>query len=196
MRSQDLKAFSTDELERLGYPALLSHILIGKEYRPLLMSSNLEMHREEWRKLLRKLIVNPPQDRSISERFHTQWHVSHHFIRELVDDDKLLTDVLWVWLPRYEGPGMTLYRGENIDRLDRGKIGSAWSDAEETASMFARGLNAVGEGGVILETVAPADAIIAGPSAHSANWLREREFTVDCRRLGEVKRTRRFPPIE
>ncbi|MGN6260293.1 MAG: hypothetical protein ACTHNO_06120 [Ralstonia sp.] len=135
-----------------------------------------------------------PKDHAIAERFHTQWHVSHHFIRELVDDDELLMDVAWTWLPRYKGPEMVLYRGENIDRLDRDRIGSAWSSKEETACMFARGLNAVGKGGVVLETTAPPEAIIAGPSSHSV-WLGEHEFTVDRRRLVEVKRKCHFPPV-
>lgn len=140
------------------------------------------------------LIACAPRDPAIADRFHTQWHVSHHFIRELVDDDELLTKMLWTWLPRYTGSQMVLYRGENIDRLERGRIGTAWSDKEDTARMFASGWNAVSKGGVILETIAPAEAIIAGPSAHSADWLGEREFTVDWRRLNEMKRSCYFPP--
>jgi hypothetical protein len=52
-----------------------------------------------------------------------------------------------------------LYRGEQIDRLERSRIGTAWSDKEENAQMSARGVNAVGKGGVIMETTAPANAI-------------------------------------
>jgi len=62
------------------------------------------------------------------------------------------------------------------------------------ARMFASGWNAEGKGGVILEAIAPAEAIIAGPSAHSADWLGEREFTVDWRRLYEIKRNCYFLP--
>ena len=46
---------------------------------------------------------------------------------------------------------MALYRGENIDRFEAGRIGTAWTDKEETAIMFARGLNAVGKGGMVLQ---------------------------------------------
>lgn len=52
----------------------------------------------------------------------------HFRLRELVDDDELLMEMLWTWLPRYNGPDPLLYRGENIDRLKRGRIGTAWSD--------------------------------------------------------------------
>lgn len=176
----------------IGYPPLLNHILDGKHYGPLLRSPDISLHRAEWRAFFKSLIACPPGDHAIAERFHTQWHVSHHFIRELVEDDALLMDMLWVWLPRYEGPSMLLYRGENIDRMEMGKIGTAWSDKEETARMFASGWNAEGRGGVILRTHAPSEAIIAGPSAHSANWLGESEFTLDWRRLGEIERVRHF----
>jgi hypothetical protein len=52
----------------------------------------------------------------------------------------------------------------------------------------------VGAGGVLLRALVPAEAIIAGPSDHSANWLREREFTVDPRKLMAFERVRAYPP--
>ncbi len=61
-------------------------------------------------------------------------------MRELVDDDALMLDLARVWLPRYVGPSLTLFRGENINRYEAGRIGSAWSDLEETANTFAGGL--------------------------------------------------------
>lgn len=171
---------------------LLAHILDGKEYRPLLTSPDVAQHRTNWRQLIRHLIVCPPQDRTTVDRFHTQWHTSHHYIRALVDDDALLMDMLWVWLPRYEGPELVLYRGENIDRLERASLGTAWTNTEDTAQVFASGLNAVGSGGVILQARVPVDAIIAGPSEHS-RYLGEHEYTIDSRRLGAVLQLRRFP---
>lgn len=169
------------------YPPLLRHILEGKEYMPLIRSRDVEKHRARWRALIRDLSACPPKEPEIAESFHTQWHVSGHRIRELVDDDELLMNMLWVWLPRYEGPHLVLYRGENRDRLRSERIGTSWSDQRETAYMFASGLNNTGEGGVILKVVAPSDAIIARPSWHSAEWLGEREFTVDRRKLDKSK---------
>lgn len=177
----------------MSYPALLSHILEGKEYIPLLKKKFVSKHRTEWRALCKQLIVCPPQDRAIADNFHTQWHVSHHRIRQLIDDDALLMDMLWVWLPRYEGPSIELYRGENIDRFDNGLIGTAWTSHEEKANMFASGLNAVGKGGVTLRTLAPTSSIIAGPSGHSIR-LGEYEFTLDTRKIREIMRIRDFSP--
>jgi len=175
------------------YPPLLDHILDGKHYGPMLRSPEVAQHRAEWRALFKSLIACPPKDHEIAERFHTQWHVSHHFIRELAEDDALLMNMLWVWLPRYEGPTMVLYRGENIDRFQAGKLGSAWTDKKETADMFASGLNAVGQGGMILQATVPASLIIAGPSAHSLR-MGESEFTVDPRTLTDVVTVATFPP--
>lgn len=175
------------------YPPLLEHILDGKHYGPMLRSPEVAQHRAEWRALFKSLITCPPRDHAIAERFHTQWHVSHHFIRELVEDDALLMDMLWVWLPRYEGPAMVLYRGENMDRFEDGKIGTAWSENEETARVFASGLNAIGKGGVLLQTQAPVSSIIAGPSQHS-RYLGEAELSLDSRKVGPIDVVARFPP--
>jgi hypothetical protein len=73
--------------------------------------TDVAQHQTEWRDLSKRLIVCAPRDRAIADSFHTQWHVSHHFIRQLVDDDALLMNMLWVWLPRYNGPSVVLYRG-------------------------------------------------------------------------------------
>lgn len=60
--------------------------------------------------------------------------------------------------------------------------------------MFGGGLNAAGQGGLILQANVPASLIIAGPSKHSAEWLRENEFTVDPRTLNDIVPVATFPP--
>ncbi|EIK96065.1 hypothetical protein PMM47T1_13935 [Pseudomonas sp. M47T1] len=150
-------------------------------------------HRAEWRQLIKELTACGPKIRTLAESFHTKWHESHHLIRELVDDDDALTDMLWTWLPRYSGPALRLYRGESIDRFELGKIGSAWTDKIDTARTFARGLNARGRGGVILDSLVPAEAIIAAPSAHSIR-INECEFSVDYRKLEAITCGASFPP--
>ena len=182
-----------EEGELEGYPALLGHVLSGREFGPLVRSSDRPKHQADWRALVRDLARLPPSSEQLAERFHTQWHVCHHFLRELVDDDALIIDMLWVWLPRYQGPDMVLYRGKNIDRFEAGRIGTAWSDKQETAEMFAGGLNAVGKGGVVLRATVPATAIIAGPSKHSL-YLGESEFTIDIRKVTEFETVCTFPP--
>ncbi|WP_449101776.1 hypothetical protein [Pseudomonas veronii] len=181
------------DLRLADYPPLLSHILNGKEYGPLLNGPDVGRHRNEWRTFIRDLASCAPTNPVVVDRFHTQWHVGHHHIRALVEDDELLMDMLWKWLPRYNGSELLLYRGENLDRFELGRIGTAWSDKESVARMFAGGLNAEGRGGVILETTATADSIIAGPSAHSI-YLGEYEYTVDRRRLSTINLKCHFSP--
>ena len=176
-----------------AYPPLLVNILSGKEFGPLLGSADRAKHQAEWRDLIRDLAGLPPSSMQLAESFHTKWHVCHHFLRELVDDDDLLIDMLWIWLPRYVGPDLVLYRGENIDRFEAGRIGTAWSDKQGTAEMFAGGLNAVGKGGVVLRVTAPSAVIIAGPSKHSL-YLGESEFTIDTGRLAGIEAIACFDP--
>ena len=172
----------------------IDHILNGGLFKPLLEDHALPAIREHWRAQLRAAISTPPDTDELLDSFHTQWHVCHHFLRELVDDDNLLFDFMRAWLPKYVGPDRVLYRGENIDRFHSGKIGSAWTDKKETADMFGGGLNAIGQGGMILRANVPASLIIAGPSKHSAEWLGENEFTVDPRTLTGVATVATFPP--
>ncbi|MGV3569901.1 MAG: hypothetical protein ACO1PB_04815 [Ramlibacter sp.] len=173
---------------------LLRHLLTDARFQPFLTSAERPKHRAEWRTFVSELTGSPPSTREEGGRFHDQWHVCHHYLRELVDDEPAVLDMLWIWLPRYEGPDLTLYRGENVDRLDAGRLGIAWTDEIEKARMFAGGLNARGKGGALLRAIIPAEAIIAGPSRHSL-YIQESEFTVDPRKVRSVERLERFPPI-
>jgi hypothetical protein len=127
-----------------------------------------------------------------SAKFHTVWIETGHRIREQVLNDRLLLDALRNLLPKYAGSGLELYRGENIDRWKGRACGFAWTTEEKIARMFASGLNAVDSGGVLLSTIAPAEAIIAGPNEHSV-YLGENEYVVDWKLLGEIAELEYFP---
>ena len=126
MQANDGNLFLRHEREKGldAYPALLDHILSGNEFGHLIRSAERSKHQARWRDLIRDLARLPPSSEQLSERFHTSWHVCHHFLRELVEDDDLLVYMLWVWLPRYLGPGLFLYRCENIDRFAPGGVNS------------------------------------------------------------------------
>jgi hypothetical protein len=126
--------------------------------------------------------------------FHTYWTEAGRAIREQIDDDNLVAGLLRKLLPPYHGPARTLYRGENLDRYRAGRIGFCWTESTNVARMFGRGLNAVGSGGVLLETNAGTDSIIAGPSEHSLH-LGEAEFTVDPKSLAEIRELENHPSI-
>lgn len=174
-------------------PELLDEFLAGTHFVPLIESPERAKHRYRWRQFVRELQVLRPSSPEVAARFHVQWHVCHHRLRELVDDDRGLLDALPAWLPPYVGGGLTLYRGENSDRFDQAKLGWAWSTRRETATMFASGLNAVRSGGILLCADVDATDIIAGPSTHSIR-IDEFEFTVDPRKVRSVDVIARFPP--
>lgn len=175
-------------------PRLLEEFLAGPLFAPLLESPERGKHRDRWRQFVRELQVLPPSSHEVAAKFHVQWHVCHHFLRQLVDDDEALLDALPVWLPAYVGGGLTLYRGENSERFEQGKLGWAWSTQQKTAITFASGLNAFASGGLLLRAEVDATAVIAGPSMHSTR-IDEHEFTVDPRKVSSVNVIARFPPL-
>jgi hypothetical protein len=146
-----------------------------------------------WRPAIMALTQISPPTPAISERFHNKWTERGHRIREKVGDDRMLLNALRILLPRYDGPVVSLYRGENTDRWTQGSLGFAWTLREDIARMFARGLNAgYGKGGILLSTDAPTEAIIAGPSRHSV-YLDEHEYVVDPRCLRDIVPIEQFP---
>lgn len=175
------------------YQRLLNHFLQDGQFLPLLNGPERAKHQAEWRAFIAHHASLPPASLEDAEEFHVHWHVCHHYLRQVVDDEDAVLDMLWKCLPRYEGPARILFRGENVDRFDAGQVGQAWTTKIDVARMFARGLNAVSKGGVVLRVEAPASAIIAGSSKHSIN-MGEDEFTVDPRKLMRFETLDRFPP--
>ena len=148
-----------------------------------------------WRATITAMIQIGKPHPEISTGFHTLWTERGHRIREQVLDDDLLRDALRILLPAYVGPGLKLYRGENVDRWKTQTYGFAWTDKIDTARMFARALNAMaGQGGVLLSADAPTEAIIAEPNEHSIH-LDEYEYVVDWHQLREITALERFPRI-
>ena len=147
-----------------------------------------------WKRYVDAVLNSEPVTLKLQNEFHTIWTVKGHQIRLDVDDDSMLADFLWRMLPKFDGHSPSLYRGENRMRWRLGRIGFSWSTNLDTARMFARGLNAVGSGGVVLELAAKSDCIIAGPSSHSL-YLNESEYTVDPRKLGHVTALEEYPVL-
>jgi hypothetical protein len=86
------------------------------------------------------------------------WTEQGHLIRDRAGNDELVLDALRIMLPPYIGDGLTLYRGESVERSCSKKYGFAWSSREEVAVKFGRGLNAVEpDGGIVLSIFAPRD---------------------------------------
>ena len=147
-----------------------------------------------WDQVLAALAKAKRPSVSVSNGFHTLWTVKGHRIREQVLNDTIVVDALRVLLPPYDGNSLELYRGENRNRWNRMQLGIAWTKDKGIAEMFARGLNAIHGGGVLLSTFAPAVAIVAGPGGHS-NYLGEHEYVVDRRLLSKIICLAEYPEI-
>lgn len=124
---------------------------------------------------------------------HLVWTESGGHIRNKIRDDSLILRVLQAALPSYRGPGLTLYRGECQFLYEQGKIGFCWTPALDVATCFARGLNALESGGVLLKAFAPPEAILAGPNDHSTVQMGEFEYTCDASKLVSIEVLQRFP---
>lgn len=119
------------------------------------------------------------------EEFHLFWIERGEFIRNIVNDDRKLVDMLWRVLPPYTEKEITLYRGENIQRFEQNNIGLCWTSDLAVAKMFST-RNACEHGGIILSIKADKNIIIAGIHPHS-KYLGENEFTVDPFKLKDIQ---------
>jgi hypothetical protein len=123
----------------------------------------------------------------LREQFLDMYIECGDHIRQEVNDDLLLADVLRLLLPSYQGPGLKLFRGDSFYNRRRRTYGLSWSDDIEVAKSFAEtGFYRLFEGGSVLLVVdAKPDAIISAPAICN-NRYGEREFLVDRRRLTQV----------
>ena len=147
-----------------------------------------------WPSLAHVLLASPRPQECFVEAFSTYWIESGHRIRAQVNDDRLLVRLLRHLLPPYQGSAMTLFRGENIERLKAGNIGLAWSSNADVAIIFGRGLNSTPSGGTLLTAHFQPQAIICGPNTHS-QYLGEDQFTIDPFCGATVTPIETFPPL-
>jgi len=127
--------------------------------------------------------------------FLSIWTECGHHIRREVAHDVVLLDALRRLLPAYDGPKVRLYRGEPWKDFSVQHHGICWSSDRQAATIYARGLNAMpGGGGVLIETIAPTDAIISQAATTGVcGW--EFEYVVDRRRLEEIHVLAKFPEV-
>ena len=111
------------------------------------------------------------------DKVHTLWTVNGGHLRRKIKDDNLVATVLGIVLPGYNGEGLTLYRGECRFLYESGQSGFCWTPKIEVAIKFARGLNSIESGGVLLKAYAHRMAILAAPNEHSVKQMKEYEYT-------------------
>lgn len=140
-----------------------------------------------------QLIDSNPDAAFVGDRVHSLWIESGGHLRRKIRDDALILRVLKRALPGYVGPTLTLYRGECQFLFKSNQIGFCWTPNLSVAECFARGLNALESGGVLLRATAPTTAVLAAPNDHSANYLGEYEYTCDPTQLQALVVLREYP---
>lgn len=148
--------------------------------------------RDRWSELIRTINNPEPASNAMKESFHSKWIESGAFIREKINNDLILTELLTLLLPPYNGNNLVLYRGENKARFDEGRVGFCWTQDISIAEMFGSGLNAFRSPGLLLKAEAPACSILAGPNDHS-RYLGENEFTVNPSLLVKLTVVETYP---
>lgn len=148
-----------------------------------------------WKEVAESVASGKQQSLSSLTDFDTYWIEAGHRIREQIENDRLLCDLLRRALPKYEGVAVTLFRGENIGRWKSGLVGFAWTGQLDVARMFGRGLNATQTGGVLLRATFEPCSIISGPNNHS-QYLGETQFTVDPISAQGAEEIEVFPPLQ
>ena len=127
------------------------------------------------------------------EKIQSLWTTYGGDLRARIRDDALILKVLEKALPAYHGQGLTLYRGESWFLFDRNQLGFCWTSSEAVATSYAKGLNAVESGGVLLKCYAPPDAILAAPTP--GRHAQENVFICDPARLLRLTTLALFPRL-
>lgn len=147
-----------------------------------------------WRKALLMIRCLPPPSGTFRERVLSFWsEQSDEFRKEIYAEGGylLLANALSVLLPLYRGAAMRLWRGSTAWGRRRSVYGLAWSRSKSVAEAFARGAaRRYSDGSVLLETVAPAAAIIC--AVPHSDLRDEKEVLVDYRQLTAVRVVARY----
>jgi hypothetical protein len=122
-------------------------------------------------------------DERFRESFRSRTAEFGYRFRQSVRDLRVVIAAFRHLLPPYSGPSLHLYRGELASKHEARDYGFSWTTSVKVARMFTdRRIAVDNEPGILLETVAPVEAIISGPAPTSPN--REDEHIVDP---GELK---------
>jgi hypothetical protein len=140
-----------------------------------------------WRHAFKAVAKGRRPNSQIQKMFLRVW-IESKSIQRRVGDDRVCLDALRLLCPRYQGASVRLFRGDSFENRCHRTYGIAWSADRDTAMRFAREPwhNGRKGGSVLLETLAPREAIIS--STHLiGDHYGEQEYLLDRRRLKSVK---------
>jgi hypothetical protein len=162
---------------------------------------------DAWGLALRKVARLPSVTPEIRNAFVSIW-VEHKMLALSVGNRHVLADALRLLLPGdYSGPPLTLYRGTSAQERRRRIYGFSWTTDVAIARKFAERCRPMPElfplgsgpweykkwdGGVILKTVAPPEAVLL--IRKPEDYYDEGEVVVDPFRLSKIELIERLLP--
>jgi hypothetical protein len=148
-----------------------------------------------WRLVFRRCARLTDVSEDMRQAMLRVWITSGDHLRSEVTDDLILKAGLRALLPRYQGPAVTLYRGDSLWNRRRRTYGLSWTTDEEVADGFAQGLWRTMHGGsVVLYTVAEPEAVICAVETDEDRYG-ETEYLIDRRALKSVGVVRRYDEV-
>ncbi|MBX3492129.1 MAG: hypothetical protein KF899_04160 [Parvibaculum sp.] len=165
----------------------------GRALRAICRAADLYICREAFVRIARL----PPAAPEIQDAFLALFTSSGDSLRSMVNDDRVLARGLRVLLPSYTGPAVRLWRGELAANARYRRYGASWTASRDIAEAFAQSeIRRQSRGGtVVLETLAPPDAILCARTLHPDHLeSNEQEFIVDRWKLDKVRIVARFKP--
>jgi hypothetical protein len=147
---------------------------------------------DAWRLAMIKVARLPSVASEVRDAFLPIW-IESKMLPLNVGNRRVLADALRVLLPGdYTGPSLSLYRGTGGFERRRRIYGFSWTMDVTIARKFAEhwAQPALNEGGVILKTVAPPEAILL--IRQPEDYYDEGEVVVDPFRLSQIKLVERL----
>ena len=147
-----------------------------------------------WGRFFRAMRRQAPAGRAIQEAFLDLWVRDGDGLRSEVSNDLILVDGLRKLLPPYEGPTVTLFRGESAWNRRRRTYGLSWTTDLVIAEAFATDRASRYEGGAVLLQAEAAPAAVICVPTHFGIENAEAEYLIDRRLLSCVNVLGRFLP--
>jgi hypothetical protein len=145
-----------------------------------------------WRLAMKRVAKLATVSAEIRTAFLPIW-IESNSLPLRVGNRRVLADGLRLLLPGgHEGESLRLYRGAGGMERRRRLYGFSWTTRLEEARGFAERYREAPDGGIVLEALAPADAILL--VREDEEYYDEGEVVVDPFRLGKVAVAERLSP--
>jgi hypothetical protein len=142
------------------------------------------------------LIAALPDELTIDERGQQAladiWHDDHIDLKSRIKTGVIVRALRRV-LPKYQGPAITVYRGQFCYLHNEGSIGVSWTSDIDVARGFADNETSRSweDGTVLLKAIAPPEAIICDMKPYG-DYYGEDEYLIDPARLPSIEVIERF----